>query len=175
MTNLIRLFCSFFQFSAFILKSASVSYKNNYFDFEISKGTLLGIIGGVVGIQGVYIILVFVGFLSLGDSRNLKSKAGIFYILSWMRIILSKTFFLPIFQLLSYSISCTYYEEFGTRKSSLDRRLACVLTSRAKINLFERFLFRLTTMANFLHIFLGLLSELFDFSIQGRFHFNYPK
>ena len=175
MTNLIRLFCSVFQFSAFFLKNQSVSYRNKYLDFEVRKGALLALISALVIVQGLYLALMVMGFFSLGNSRNLKSMAGIFYFLGIVRVVVSKVCFLPIFQLLSYTISCSFYEEFGTRKCSLDRRLGCVMTSRAKMDVLETLLLRFSVLALIWHVLVGLISELFDFSIECRDNMDRPK
>ena len=175
MTHIMSLICSVFQFSGLIMGNPSVSYKNPYFDLNPQKSAIMGIIGILVGLELIYLILTGLGLWRIYSSQNLKTNASLFYVLSVFRVVVSKVFFLPIFHLLSYSISCHFYQDLGEMRCSVKKALGCILTPTSRRDGLEGMLVVASVFALFWHTASGLFSELLDFSFRASDSKNHPK
>ena len=175
LTDPIRLVCSFLQFSTLVFKSPSISHKHQFMDYKLSKGTILTIISIVTATELLYFVLVIFRLLGFSSSGSFRSKIHNSYVLSWLRLMLSKVFFLPIFQLLSFTISCHYFADLKAMKCSFKKDLGCLFTPGAQLDSFESHLIVLSTFTLVWHTLAGVFSELFNFSIKAPSRFGNPR
>ena len=174
-TAIAGLICSLFQFSGIVIGTSSVSYKNPYFEFQPKKEMILWVVGLLVLIQVVYMLLVSLCLWRIYKSQNIRRNASLFYLVSWFRIVVSKLLFLPIFHILSYSVSCHCYENLGERRCSFNPSLPCILTPRKNMNGLEINLVFAAFLALVWHTGVGLLSEILDFSFKASNPTGHPK
>ena len=174
-STLISLIRSFFHFSGMVYKSDSITQKNPYLDFMVNYSVMVGIIWGFVAIEILYFSLFVLNLSRVSKTQSLKMNTKNLYLLSVLRLVLSKILFLPIFHLLSFTVSCHYYEDLGAWRSTLSKDLGCILSYPEQFRTNQGNLILLSTMALIWHIMAGVGSEVFDFSFVASSPFNHPK
>ena len=158
-----------------MIRSSSVSYKNPYFDFTPKKQAILAVVALLVVVELLYVLLVALSLSRIYASKSFRLSASLFFVVSFFRLLVSKLLFLPIFHLLSYSVSCHYYQDLGLRMCSFNREIGCIFSPASKIGVVERYLVIASFIALIWHTVSGLVSELFDFSFKISSFESRPK
>lgn len=138
-----------------------------WFNFR-DNGKIIGLnvlIYVILSLIGFYVIMVGYFVLKKSKFSNQAKKVGMMEILFFLRFFISDLLFYPIFQLLIFPISCRSYNSNGQYNSSISQDLNCIFSPN------PGFLAYTTFLALILHIFLGLLNEIYNFKIRV-YHFQ---
>ena len=88
-----------------------MSFKAGFVDYTVSEQAINLAIVSIVTIQVVYFTLIIIGLIRIGSYQGIQQADCLFRMIALFRLVISKVLFLPIFQVLSFPVTCSYYEE----------------------------------------------------------------
>ena len=162
-----------------MLNSNSEKAKQEYLSVKLDKAIKITIVFLISSLIFLYFsILAYTVFKAVVKKQNNQQISKLYGVVSIFRTFVSKLLFLPIFHILSFSISCSITPE--TEKvdwaCSYDKDLPCIFSGhKGEGNFIQRFYVWIGFICLIFHVFIGLLSEWLDFDVRIFDASNCPK